>query len=310
MNKKILALFLLGVLFISLGLLSGKTADKNPQDVQNPIPTNKFLDKSQPVDKPEISEVKEIINGNRKIFVAKVLDGDTVETNTGEKIRYLGINSPEKGQPFANEATKLNQDLALGKEINLEFDVQTKDRYGRTLAYVYAGDIFINLEIIKNGLAVLETIQPNVKYQDKFVKTQIEARNKCLGIWKGLCQEESSNVLGSNNCVKITSINANAFGDDNKNKNGEWIEINNSCQNQISMDGWLLKDSSASNNYTFKNFILDGGKIIMLYSGCGKDQADKLYWECPEGKYAVWNNSTDHAFLYNGKGELVSDYQY
>lgn len=311
MNKKILLLFLLGILLISLGLLSGKTADKNPQDAQNSIPTSKSSNISQPVDKPKISEAEGIINGNKKVLVSKILDGDTVETDLGEKIRYLGINTPEKGQPFANEATKLNQDLVLGKEIDLEFDIQTKDRYGRTLAYVHTNGIFVNLEIIKKGFAVSETIQPNVKHQDEIVNGQKESRDSCLGIWEGLCSQGENGVLGKKDiCVKIISINANAFGDDNKNKNGEWIEIKNSCQNQISMDSWLLKDNSASNAYTFKNFIFEAGKSIMLYSGCGNDQADKLYWKCPERKYAIWNNSGDSAFLYNEKGELISNYSY
>jgi len=307
-SSKIFLLFFLGILLISLGLLSGKTADKNLNDLQLTKEPSKI---SLPVN-PSVSLAEKIVNSNRKrVLVSKILDGDTVETNLGEKIRYLGINTPEKGQPFANEATKLNQDLVLGKEIYLEFDIQTKDRYGRTLAYVYASGIFINLEMVKKGLGVSETIQPNIKYQDEIVNAQKEARDKCFGIWKGLCSQEENGVLGKKDiCVKIISINANAPGDDNKNKNGEWIEIKNSCQNQISMDDWLLKDSSASNNYTFKSFVLDGGKIIMLYSGCGNDQTDKLYWECPERKYAIWNNSGDHAFLYNEKGELVSDYQY
>lgn len=315
MNKKILVLFLLGVLLISLGLLSGKTADKNPQDAQNPIPTSKSSNISQPVDKPEISGAKKVIqdaiNDKRKIFAAKILDGDTIETNSGEKIRYLGINTPEKGQPFANEATKFNQDLVLGKEIDLEFDIQTKDRYGRTLAYVYTNGIFVNLEIIKKGFAVSETIQPNIKYQDEIVNAQKESRDKCSGIWKGLCSQGENGVLGKKDiCVKIISINANSPGDDNKNKNGEWVEIKSSCSSTISMKDWLLKDNSASNYYRFKEFTLYAGKNVIIYSGCGEDSKEKLYWECPERKYAVWNNSTDHAFLYDEKEELVSDYQY
>lgn len=245
-----------------------------------------------------------------RVKVINVVDGDTIETEVGEKIRYIGINTPEKGQPYADESTKLNRDLVLGKRISLEFDIQTKDRYGRTLAYVYVDEVFVNREIVRQGFAVSETIQPNVKYQGEILNVQREARDKCLGIWRGLCDGDQSDVLGSNNCVKITSITANAHGDDNKNKNGEWIEIKNTCSEQIPLNGWLIKDSSASNSYIFRDIFLEKEEIIKVYSGCGIDTKTSFYWQCPETKYAIWNNSGDHAFLYNEGGELVSDYQY
>ncbi|MDO8658957.1 MAG: thermonuclease family protein [Candidatus Levybacteria bacterium] len=303
---KIVLLFILGLLLIFTGFLTS-SKDNTYQKHSLNTPARTYEDTSITPDNSK----KTNINGKKnEIFVSKVLDGDTIETNTGEKIRYLGINTPEKGQPFANESTKLNQDLTLGKTIDLEFDVQTKDRYGRTLAYVYTNGIFVNLEIIKKGLAVSETIQPNIKYQDEIVNAQKEAREGCLGIWKGLCGNSQSDVLGQNNCVKIISINANSPGDDNKNKNGEWIEIKNECHDQTSIKDFLIKDSSASNKYIFKNFSIDGGKIVKIHSGCAADTTLDLYWKCPETKYAIWNNSGDHAFLYNEDGELISDYKY
>ena len=76
------------------------------------------------------------------------------------------------------------------------------------------------------------------------------------------------------------------------------------------MDKWLIKDSSASNEYRFKNFSLNANSTVDLYSGCGQDSQAKLYWSCPELKYAIWNNTSDHAYLYAGTGELISDFQY
>ncbi|MCL5410515.1 MAG: thermonuclease family protein [Patescibacteria group bacterium] len=297
MKRTHVILLVAGIIFIILGILTNKSLN-SPK-----------ISKSSPSIKNQ-KEKNKTLTG--KETVEEVLDGDTIKLSSGEKIRYIGINTPEKGQPYAKEAAELNKSLVLNKEVKLEFDVQTKDRYGRTLAYVYAGDIFVNLEIVKNGLGVSETIQPNVKYQDEFVNAQKSAREKCLELWEGLCEGKPSGVLGSesNKCVKITSITADAPGDDNKNKNGEWVEIKSSCSVSASMKDWLLKDSSASNEYHFKEFTLDAGKSVFIYSGCGQDSKEKLYWECPERKYAVWNNSTDHAFLYNEKGELISDYQY
>lgn len=248
------------------------------------------------------------INKSENVLIAKVIDGDTAVTSKGEKIRYLGINSSEKGEPFYEEALEKNKSLVLGKNVRLEFDIQNKDRYGRTLAYLFVGDSLINVELVKSGFAVSETIQPNVKYQDKILAAERQTRKSCAGIWSGLCQS-SSNPQASN-CIKIVTINYNAPGNDNQNKNGEWVKIGNSCSNPISMEGWLLKDSSASNKYKFKNFSLNPSSNVVIHSGCGTDSQAELFWQCPEGKYAVWNNAGDHAFLYNDRNELISDYEY
>jgi len=245
------------------------------------------------------------INANRSVKVTRVLDGDTIEIESGERVKYLGINAPESGQPFFTEATRENERLVAGRTVALEFDVQTQDRYKRLLAYVWVGDVLVNEEIVKNGYAVIETIQPNVKYQDLILKAQQEARNACRGLWAGLCSQNKEV-----SCIRIVNINADAPGNDNENKNGEWIEIKNTCSQAISMESWFLKDSSASNKYEFKDFTLEGSKSVIIYSGCGKDTQDKLYWQCPEGQYAIWNNTGDHAFLYDASNNLITEYQY
>lgn len=245
------------------------------------------------------------INSTRSAKVERVLDGDTIEMESGERVRYLGINAPESGQPFSTEAIRENERLVAGRTVNLEFDIQTQDRYGRLLAYIWVGNMLVNKEIVKNGYAVSETIQPNVKYQDLILKAQEEARTACRGLWQGLCSQNTET-----SCIRIVNINADAPGNDNENKNGEWIEIKNTCPQAISMNDWLLKDNSASNKYKFGSFTLDGAKSIIIYSGCGTNTEDNLYWQCPEGKYAIWNNAGDHAFLYDDSAHLVTDYQY
>lgn len=289
-------LFAFGIFLIVAGLFFPKTAN--------------IYQKFQP-QSPAPSPVLKTEDKAGGVLVSRVYDGDTVETSAGEKIRYLGINAPETGEPFSRQATDKNKELVLNKNIRLEFDVEKKDRFGRTLAYVFVGDKNTSIELVSLGLATVETIPPNVKYQKEILSAQKSARSSCLGIWKDLCSKTSSVVLGaSSNCIKIKTINADAPGNDNLNKNGEWIKIGNSCPNSVSMDNWLLKDNSSSNRYTFKNFTLNSNSDITIFSGCGQDLGDKLYWQCPERKYAIWNNTSDHAFLYNEKGELVSDYEY
>lgn len=309
MKSKIIPLFFLGVLLLATGLFLQSRVSKIEisnltEKVQDEV-QNDIQEEETGEEVPSVSNSS--LKFDKEVLISKVFDGDTIETNDGEKIRLIGINSPETGQPFSSEATNFTSDLVLNKKIGLELDVQTKDRYQRSLAYVYSGSIFLNLELVRNGLAVIETIQPNVKHQGEFLDAQERARDDCKGIWGNLCEVEGAKT---ENCVEIASINANAVGDDNKNKNGEWIEIENQCSKSVDMDNWLIKDNSASNNYLFKNFILEQGKRVFIYSGCGENSSLKLYWKCPEQKYAVWNNSSDNVFLYNGKGELVSEYSY
>ena len=70
--------------------------------------------------------------------VREVIDGDTIVLDDGRKVRYLGINAPEHGQPYAREATNFNRRLVSGLSVRLEFDQERQDRHGRLLAYVYA----------------------------------------------------------------------------------------------------------------------------------------------------------------------------
>lgn len=122
--------------------------------------------------------------------VARVVDGDTIKLVNGERVRYIGINTPETKHPkkaveyFGKEASAANKKLVGGKLVRLEFDVQKRDRYDRLLAYVYVGDIFVNAWLVENGFAQVSTYPPNVKYKDLFIKLQGEAREKGTGMWK------------------------------------------------------------------------------------------------------------------------------
>ncbi len=317
--KPFLYTFIL-VAVLGIGILIGASGNKSSDAPENKIQQTADIAgdlKNRAVDGNEESELNNdditekqsaeapAINSTRSVKVSRVLDGDTIEIEGGERVRYLGINAPELGQPFSTEATRENERLVAGRTVNLEFDVQTQDRYERLLAYIWINDTLINKEIVRNGYAISETIQPNDKYQDLILGAQQEAKDACRGLWAGLCSQSSES-----SCVKIVNINADAPGNDNENKNGEWIEIKNTCSEAVSMNGWLIKDNSASNKYQFGNFTLEGLKGVIIYSGCGTNAQDKLYWQCPEGNYAVWNNTGDHAFLYDASDDLITEYQY
>jgi len=120
--------------------------------------------------------------------VVKVTDGDSIELSTGENIRYIGINSPEleSNECFAAESAKANSDLVLGKTVSLVRDISETDKYGRSLYYVYVGDIFVNDYLLKNGFAKVMTVPPDVKFEDEFVSSEAYAKANALGLW-GKC---------------------------------------------------------------------------------------------------------------------------
>jgi len=122
--------------------------------------------------------------------VKRVIDGDTIILWNGERVRYIGINTPELHHPkkpveyLAKEANQFNERLVGGKKVRLEFDVERRDRYGRLLAYIYLEDgTFVNAEMLKAGYAQLMTFPPNIKHVDLFIKLQREARENNRGLW-------------------------------------------------------------------------------------------------------------------------------
>lgn len=120
--------------------------------------------------------------------VSRVVDGDTIELATGDKVRYLMINAPENTQGhiecFGPEAAQANSDLVLGKDVTLQYDVDCQDMYGRWLAYVSVGDIEVNTRMVERGYACVLHIPPNGDDRlAEFDGLQQEAMTANRGIW-------------------------------------------------------------------------------------------------------------------------------
>jgi micrococcal nuclease len=128
------------------------------------------------------------------VVVRRVIDGDTIRLETGELVRYIGVDAPEvrrrvgdrwveDPEPFGREAAEANRRWVEGKRVRLEYDVQRRDRYGRVLAYVYVAGGMINAKLLEEGFAKLLTIPPNVKYVDQFRQAVQAARDNRRGVW-------------------------------------------------------------------------------------------------------------------------------
>ncbi len=120
--------------------------------------------------------------------VLRVTDGDTIRVRLDgggvERVRYIGVDTPERGRCFARQATAANARL-LGRRIRLEYDADRRDRYGRLLAYVRGRDgRMINAELVRGGFAVPLTVAPNVRRAAGLLRLAGEARRARRGLWR------------------------------------------------------------------------------------------------------------------------------
>ncbi|OGD86495.1 hypothetical protein A2Z23_00015, partial [Candidatus Curtissbacteria bacterium RBG_16_39_7] len=127
----------------------------------------------------------------RLVEVKRAIDGDTIELVGGQRVRYIGIDTPEldKRDCYSSEAAERNKELVVGKFVRLEKDVSETDKYGRLLRYVYAVDkknkteIFVNEQLINEGFALTLTLPPDVAFAEKFVEEERQARKHKIGLW-------------------------------------------------------------------------------------------------------------------------------
>ncbi|MFA5015256.1 MAG: thermonuclease family protein [Actinomycetota bacterium] len=235
-----------------------------------------------------------IEDGSRNL-VKEVVDGDTIVLSNGSRVRLIGINTPEHGMYFFEEAREVLGTIVLGKEIVLEKDISDKDKYGRLLRYVYAGDLFVNLEMVKRGFANTYTYPPDIKYNEEFLEAERYARENNLGLW----------LKSKVDIVKV-EINYDARGNDNLNLNDEYVKMKNIGKDSIDISGWTIKDAG-TNIYRFGKYSFESGSEVFLFTGSGKDGADKFYWSSLK---PIWNNDNDTLYLRDREGLLVEIYDY
>ena len=243
--------------------------------------------------------------------VREVIDGDTIVLRDGRKVRYLGINAPEHGQPYAREATNFNRRLVSGLPVRLEFDQVREDRHGRLLAYVYATkcevrgakcgeETMVNEQLLAEGLAHVFFMPPNTRLAERLLQVQEKAHTAKRGMWKA--------VRGP---LKITRIEPKGNAEEGKEALGEFVRIANVSDQGLDVSGYSLADRDG-HRYEFPSAQLRPGYVLTLVTGEGQDRRDQagpitLYWNRRAG---VWNDRGDTAFLRDPKGEVVDRFEY
>lgn len=159
--------------------------------------------RERPIERPSEVQTQEsiaYISQEKLVLVKRAIDGDTIELAGGERVRLIGMNTPElergnRGvECFGAEATYKIRELLEGKYVRLIKDVSELDTYGRVLRYVYVVDfdpetqkekeVFVNLEMVREGYAYAATYPPDVAHQQEFSAAQKYARENNLGLWK------------------------------------------------------------------------------------------------------------------------------
>lgn len=195
---KNMRLLIIGLLLLGSGMVIGSAINHRPIPSVPPVVAT-------PTGTPTLEQKQ--FEG--PFLVTRVIDGDTIGLENGEKLRYIGIDTPETVDPrkpvqcFGKEASAKNKELVEGKRVWLQKDVTDRDKYHRLLRYVYLGDpgkietVFVNLELVKQGFAHSYSYPPDISRQDEFVAAEKEAQEKHLGLWSSCSVKAQSEIAPS-----------------------------------------------------------------------------------------------------------------
>lgn len=200
------------------------------------------------------------------VNITRVIDGDTLNSDIG-KIRLLGINTPEKNQPYYEQAKEFLQQYE-GKQVQIERTNEDKDKYGRFLRYVFYNEEFINKEILKEGLANFYSYSED-KYTSDLRKAEKEARNNEKGIWKKSTNSE---------CITLIKLK---YTEEKRCNNEEQLILNNEC-NSLTL---TLKDNA---NHIY-NLNIENGIFIQNFSCIFNDEGDSIFIRDSQGLVLYYN---------------------
>ena len=218
-----------------------------------------------------------------KFKVERVIDGDTFK-GENETIRMLGINTPETGEKYYEEAKNFLKKEISNASVNLEFGKERKDRYGRTLAYVFLGNKDINLELVENGFANYYFPSGKDKHYNEFKN----AWEKCIEKNINLCEKSYDKC---SQCIELSEFEIKS----------QKIILKNNCDFSCEITDWEIKDEGRK-NFVFPVFSLESGKTAVVLVGNKTNIGNILYWK-NEGY--VWTGTGDTLFLRDENGKLV-----
>lgn len=208
-------------------------------------------------------------------------------------MRYIGVDTPDHGEPYCEESAEQNRQLVEGKIVCLEKDVSETDRYDRLLRYVWVGEMLVNSELVRQGYARAVAYPPDVKYQQQFAQLEREAREQNRGLWGVPAMTGESDVI-------IRRIHFD--GDVPQVESDEYAEILNQGASPLNLSGWRLNAGNPGQDFVFPDFVLQPGQSCRVYTNEIHPETGGLSFHSPK---PIWNNKGDCGYLYNAEGEII-----
>ena len=271
-----------------------------------PIPTL-----TPPPEIPPIAEaacIPTVIQGEFAM-VSKVVDGHTIDVliaGGNFRIRYIGVDAPEVGEPYFNLAAGQNAGLVEGETVTLVRDVSHTDVEGRLLRYVLSGNQFVNYELVRQGFAMASTNSPDVACSQTFVEAQNQAVSEGAGLWTLIPTPlPPTDTPASVPNIQIISIYFK--GEVFSLESDEFAQITNQGLIAVNLQGWRLNAGDPEQDFYFPNFMLAPGLSCRIYTDESHPEYCGFSFETGQ---EIWNNAGDCGYLYDNEGAQVSKYCY
>ncbi len=230
----------------------------------------------------------------------EIVDGDTIRVMIDGKlypVRYIGMDTPETAfgqEQYGDEAAQKNADLALGKDVVLIKDVSETDEFDRLLRYVFAGDVFVNYELLVQGYATVATYPPDVACSGLFLEAQAYARDNLLGMWAPQAAITLRGPVYIDKPLQILVVN----------KKAEYLDLINVSNALVDLTGWYIISERGDQRCDLSGTIPAGGKL-------------RVYTMEPQGpgitcgfSNPMWSNDDpDAAILYDLYDREIDRYE-
>lgn len=226
----------------------------------------------------------EFFKDYKTVSVERVIDGDTIVTDSKEHVRLLGINAPETStkEKYSMEAKQYLSNLTLNKTVKLE--IEGKDLYNRTLAYVFLANENINEKMIEKGFANFYFPERKDEYYTEFKNIWEE----CIKSETNICEKSEDKCSSCIDLIKLDYSSQEAI-------------FRNTCSFSCNLTGWQIKDEGRK-EFVFPEFVLNERNEITVKVGNSTGNQSILFWK---GYDYVWTKSGDTLFLRDKNLDLV-----
>jgi micrococcal nuclease len=210
----------------------------------------------QPID----NFLEDTFSSQQEVFVERIIDGDTIESDIGN-IRLLGINTPEKGEFYYEQAKDFLENELLNKTVILEFTGDRYDKYNRTLAYIFLDSENINIELVKVGLANYYFYEGRDRYSNELE----DAWQSCINDKINLCEPSQ------HQCSLCININSNL--------------IINNCGFNCNIINWTIK-GEGRDKFIFNQTLAQNSQVSFELDLT--NTGGSLFLKDEKGKLVEW----------------------